>query len=438
MEILIKVSQFLLSLSILIILHELGHFVIARLFKTKVEKFYLFFNPWFSLFKIKRGETEYGVGWLPLGGYVKIAGMVDESLDKEQMKKPPQPWEFRSKSPWQRLLIMLAGVFVNLIFAFFIYIIILFSWGKQYLPTENVKYGIMCDSTALAIGLQNGDKIISVDNKKTDDFHKIFIDILLNDAKTIQIERNGKRQEIEIPQELVTSLIKGEGFISVGIPFVVHSFTDNSPGKKAGLQEGDKLVGINHKNIQFFDEFKTKLAEYKNSEVIVTVNRQGKDIDIRVQVPPSGLIGVYNSSFNDFFELKKIEYSFFQAIPAGIIKGYETIADYLKQLKLIFSPKTKAYESLGGFITIGNIFPNVWNWQSFWQITAFLSIILAVLNLLPIPALDGGHVMFVLYEIVTGRKASDKFLEYAQIVGMVILFALIIYANGNDIIRLLK
>jgi regulator of sigma E protease len=439
MEILVKAAQLLLSLSILVILHELGHFVFAKLFKTRVEKFYLFFDPWFSLFKYKKGDTEYGIGWIPLGGYVKISGMIDESMDIEQMKQPAQPYEFRAKPSYQRLLIMLGGVTVNFILALFIYASILYVWGEEYLPTKNVKYGIMCDSLALNMGLKNGDKIISVDKKEVENFAHITQNILLNSAKTIEVLRNDSVVSVNIPESLIPALIKTPYFITPRFPFFADDFMKDSPAKAAGIKKGDKIVKINSDSIVFFDQCKAILARNKNQPVLVEVLRDGKIKAVTVKVNENGLLGIRpKGDLAEFFELKEIKYSFLASIPAGINRGFSTISNYLKQFKLIFNRKTKAYESLGGFITIGRIFPGVWDWQSFWSLTAFLSIILAVMNLLPIPGLDGGHVLFLLYEMVTGRRPSDKFLEYAQIVGMIFIFALLIYANGNDIVKLFK
>jgi len=442
MTILIKILQFVLSLSILVIIHELGHFTMAKFFKTRVEKFYLFFDPWFALFKFKKGETEYGVGWLPLGGYVKISGMIDESMDKEQMKQPPQPYEFRSKTSLQRLLIMTGGVVFNFILAMVIYVLVLFAWGETYLPTANVKYGIETDSVGFAIGLRNGDKILSVDNQYIENFVQITSDIVLNNRKTIQVERNGEILNIEIPKEYIPKMLKGKGQIDPRIPFgpfIVTSFGKESPGKAAGVFIGDELVGLDSIRFTYFDEFQKYLQENKDHNIELNLLRKGENINIVVKPTALGLLGVNRTvSIDQIFELKTTKYGFFQSFPAGIAKGFKTIADYLKQFKLLFSKHTKAYESLGGFITIGNIFPGEWNWQSFWNLTAFLSIILAVMNILPIPALDGGHVMFLLYEVITGRKPSDKFLEYAQIAGMVLLLSLLIFANGNDILRLIR
>jgi regulator of sigma E protease len=438
-EIIIKAAQLILSLSILVVLHEAGHFAFARLFNTRVEKFYLFFDPWFALFKTKKGDTEYGVGWLPLGGYVKISGMIDESMDKEAMSLPPQPYEFRSKKAYQRLLIMLGGVMMNFIFAFVIYIGVLYAWGEQYLPTENAIHGIVVSETGEQIGLQNGDKIISVDNQKIDNFHKVIPTAILDNAKAIQVERNGNIVDVEISDEDLALLIKSKEVMSYRLPFnfEIESFSNKSVGKAAGLQEGDKLLAINGQKFTYYDEFQETLKANAEKEIQVTVSRNGEEKTVPVQLDEQALIGIMPTAglFSDL-EFETIKYGFFEAIPAGFKRGINTIKDYLKQFKLIFSPKTKAYESLGGFIAIGNIFPGAWDWFQFWNMTAFLSIILAVMNLLPIPALDGGHVTFLLYEIVSGRKPGDKFLEYAQIGGMIVLLTLVLYANANDIIKL--
>lgn len=443
MTILIKVLQFVMSLSILVIIHEMGHFFLAKLFKTRVEKFYLFFDPWFSLFKIKRGETEYGVGWLPLGGYVKISGMIDESMDKEQMKQPPQPYEFRSKTSWQRLLIMTGGVIFNFISAMLIYVLVLFAWGETYLPTANVKYGIVTDSVGYAIGLRNGDKILTVDNQRIENFMQITPDIVLNSRKTIQVEREGQLINIDIPKEYIPKMLKGKGQISYRIPFqtmVIKSFEKGSPAKEAGVLTGDEVIGLDSIRFVYADEFQSYLRDNNTRSVILNLKRNGAIENIAVTPTPAGLLGIgyTGTPLDQIFDLKTLRYGFLESIPAGIEKGFKTVADYLKQFKLLFSRHTKAYESLGGFITIGNIFPGVWDWQSFWNLTAFLSIILAVMNILPIPALDGGHVMFLMFEVITGRKPSDKFLEYAQIAGMILLLSLLVLANGNDILRLFR
>jgi len=441
MVVLIKAAQLILSLSILVILHEFGHFLFAKIFHCRVEKFYLFFDPWFSLFKTQRGETEYGIGWLPLGGYVKISGMIDESMDKEQMKLPPQPWEFRSKPTWQRLLIMIGGVLFNLILALALYAMILFTWGEQYLPTQNAKYGIVVSDTGREIGLKNGDKILSVDGKQVESFTKIIPTIVLEGAQTIEIQRDSQKLTLQIPKEIISKLLTDKSIIIPRIPFTckIVAFAKQSAARDAGLELEDEILSVDSTKFRFFDEFTSKLAASKDKDVNVEIRRKGSVSFHKVRIGASGVMGI-QQAYDPYgiFEFKTVHYTLLESIPAGITKGYHAVGDYLKQFKLLFSPKTKAYESLGGFIAIGNIFPSAWDWESFWNLTAFLSIILAVMNILPIPALDGGHVLFLLYEIVTGRKPSDKFLEYAQIAGMVLLFTLLLYANGNDILKLFR
>ncbi len=440
MDILIKVAQLLLSLSILVIFHEFGHYLAARIFKTRVEKFYLFFDPWFSLFKFKKGDTEYGIGWLPLGGYVKISGMIDESMDKEAMKLPPQPYEFRAKPSWQRLIIMLGGVTVNVLLAIGIYVVMLSWWGEQYLPNSEVKYGITVDTLGQKLGLQNGDKILTLDNKPVEDFFRIPATIILENVQTMQVERDSQKVDVVIPRQLIAEIVKHKSpdFISVRIPFEAADFTAGSAAKKAGMMVGDRIIGVAGQKTRYYDEFKAAILKHKSEQVNIQVLRGADTVVLAITTSDRGLIGVATKPPTAYFTFKEYHYNIFQAIPAGTVKAYEKTADYLKSLKLLFNPEVKAYESVGGFITIGSIFPSVWDWESFWSLTAFLSLMLAVLNILPIPALDGGHVMFLLYEIITGRKPSDKFMEYAQITGMVLLFALLIFANGNDIVKLFR
>ncbi len=438
MDIFIKTSQFLLSLSFLIILHELGHFIPAKLFKTKVEKFYLFFDPWFSLIKKKIGETEYGIGWLPLGGYVKISGMIDESMDKEAMKQPAQPWEFRSKPAWQRLIIMLGGVTVNLFLGIIIYGMMLFTWGEEYLPNDNVKYGVWADSIAQTIGFENGDNVVSLDDKSINKFSEITGRVLLEDVKTIQIERGGESVELQVTDAFVKAVIdnRGRPFLTPRFPFVAGKIVKDSYAEEIGIQKEDEFIGLDGEKIIYFDRFTETLQAKKGQRAKLKILRGGEEQEIDIVIPESGKLGIYPVEPNYFFDLETIQYGFWESIPAGAKKAFKVLNDYINQFKLVLSPKTGAYKSLGGFISIGNLFPPVWDWQTFWSMTALLSIILAFMNVLPIPALDGGHVLFLLYEIITGRKPHDKFMEYAQMVGMIILFALLIFVNGNDIFKL--
>jgi len=441
MDILIKVTQFFLSLSVLIIIHECGHFFTARLFKIRVEKFYLFFDPWFSLFKFKYKDTEYGIGWVPLGGYVKIAGMIDESMDKEQMKQPPQPWEFRTKPAWQRLIVMVAGVFMNILLAIGIYILLLFFIGETYLPTKNVKYGVVVDSLAYNIGLRNGDKILTVDNKYIENFKDIPLEVVFNESKTLQVQRDSAKLNIAIPEGFISNLLKTKNlsFIDYRFPFVIEDFAPTSAAKDAGMLKGDRIIAINDKSTLFYDEFKEELQKHRNDEITITVIRKEKEVKIPLKVPQTALIGVAVKDPTNFLDFKQKEYSFFQAIPAGTKKTYKTTVDYIKQFKLLFTSKeVKVSDNLGGFISIGKIFSPQWDWVHFWSITAFLSIILAFMNILPIPALDGGHVIFIFYEIITRRKPNEKFLEYAQYTGLIILLGLVLFANINDVLRLFK
>lgn len=379
MDILIKLLQFILSLSLLVIVHEFGHFLFARIFKTRVEKFYLFFNPWFSLFKFRKGETEYGIGWIPFGGYVKISGMIDESMDTDQMKQPVQPYEFRAKPAWQRLLIMVGGVVMNIVLALLIYIGMSWAWGKTYLDNRNVKYGYAYGELAKRIGFRDGDRIVDINGKPLDD------------------------------------------------------------AAKAGFMAGDTLVSLNGEPMRYFDQYRRAFGQFKGDTVHVSVMRDSagitKLLTLPVRVSDDGLIGVELTPPDRLLSLSTRNYTFWQAIPAGVRRTGEEIGSYAKQIKLMFTPETEAYKSLGGLIAIGSIFPDHWSWIQFWHITAFLSIVLAIMNILPIPALDGGHVLFLLVEVVTGRRPSDKFLERAQMAGLMILLALLIFANGNDIYR---
>jgi regulator of sigma E protease len=438
----LQAGQLILSLSILVVMHELGHFIPAKIFKCRVEKFYLFFDPWFALFKKKVGETEYGIGWLPLGGYVKIAGMVDESMDKEQLKQPPQDWEFRSKPAWQRLIIMIGGVTVNVLLAFVIYAMILFTWGETKLPVKNVTNGIWTiDSTSTDLGLKTGDKIMAVNNKPVAYFEDLNAQLLL--GETITVEREGQQQDINIPVNFIEKIVeKGKRTLLVfpRIPAIVAEIADTSNALKAGLKVKDRIAGIDNHDIRYFDEIKPLLENRKGDTILLKVLRDGKPVVLKTLVSKDGAIGFYPMlpGLDDLRQMKEYEfekrsYGFFESFPAGVKKAVEKLTFYVQQFKKILNPKTGAYKGIGGFKSMGSIFPKYeWNWEAFWNITAFFSIVLAFMNLLPIPALDGGHVVFTLYEMLTGRKPSEKFLEYAQIVGMVLLFGLIIYANGND------
>lgn len=440
MIILIKALQLILSLSILVIVHEFGHFIAARIFRTKVEKFYLFFDWGFSLFKFKKGETEYGIGWLPLGGYVKIAGMVDESMDKEQMKLPAQPWEFRSKPAWQRLIIMMGGIIMNVILGIFIYSMILFAWGEEYIPVSKMQNGITVDSTGLKMGLLNGDKIISVDGKSVEKLNDVFAKIVFDGAKVIQVERAGQVTDITIASGSLKEIIataKGD-LINPRIPFFVDSLEPNGGAAKAMLKPNDQIIGIDGNSFAFFDLAKPYISAHKGKTVAITYLRNGDTLTSPVSISAEGTIGVYPVAPDKLYGTKKFEYGFWASFPAGYNKTWTTLGNYVKQFKLIFSPEVQGYKQIGGFITMGKVMSPTWDWQSFWSFSAFLSIALAFMNFLPIPALDGGHVLFTLYEMVTRRKPSDKFLEYAQVVGMVFLLALMIFANGNDIVKLFR
>ena len=444
MEILIKALQLILSLSILVVLHELGHFLPAKYFKTKVEKFYLFFDPWFSVFKKRIGDTEYGVGWLPLGGYVKIAGMIDESMDKEQMKKPPQDWEFRAKPAWQRLIIMVGGVVVNLLLGVFIYSMTLYTYGDKYLSNENLVDGVWCvDNLSSELGFQNGDKILRVDKNQVERFSSILEKML--GAQSVTINRQGSEMDIILPDNFIEKLIDNEKSMLFypRIPAIISSFIENSNCEAAGFMPLDQIIRINDVEIKYHDEVSAILSNFKDSTVLIKVLRDGDETELTTSVNSDGTIGYYPAllSLNQLeeyqvYEMTSQTYSLLASFPAGLNKAIDKLSGYIDQFKLILNPDSGAYKGVGGFGAIGSLFPAQWDWERFWNLTAFLSLMLAFLNILPIPALDGGHVVFLLYEIVVGRPAPEKFMENAQVVGMLILLALVIYANGNDIIKL--
>ena len=438
MEVLIKIIQFFMSLSLLVAIHEFGHFIVARMFKIRVEKFYIFFDPWFSLFKFKRGDTEYGMGWVPLGGYVKIAGMIDESMDLEQMKAPVQPWEFRAKPAWQRFCVMVAGVVMNVLLAILIYSGVRYVWGESYMANADAKWGYEFNEAAERMGFRDGDKVLSVDGEELDAVGDLRSMLLLTEGdREVVVVRGGEQMTLNIPFDEMLAMRRNreyEDLYTLRVPFIIDSIASESAAH-AGLRVGDEVVACNeHENVSATTMTTSLLKQYSGDTVTLRVLRAGAEQELRVPVDADGKIGVMLKT--DLFQPRTREFTLLQAIPAGVSLAGETIADYWEQLKLIFQPKTKMYEELGGFISIGKIFPSEWNWLQFWTMTAFLSIILAVMNILPIPGLDGGHALFTLWEIITGRKASDKFLEVMQYIGLAILFVLLVYANGNDIYRL--
>ncbi len=433
---LVKALQLIVSLSILVLIHELGHFLFARIFKTRVEKFYLFFNPWFTIFKFKpkNSETEYGLGWLPLGGYCKISGMIDESMDKEAMKQPPQPYEFRSKSAGQRLLIMTGGVLFNFLLAVLIYSMILFTWGDTYLPLKNMKMGMEFSEPYKNIGFQDGDILLRADGVELDRLDNSTL-LAVTGGKIVTVLRNGVETTILIPKDMMQRFMDyKKGFANSRYPLVVKDLTNKtSPAALAGLQPGDSIVSVNGKITPTFFDVAEQLLEMKGQEIVLGFYRNKVEMSTPVKVDTLGKIGVFVMLDTELYTTVTKTYGFFQSFPAGIQLGVKTLKGYVGGMKYVFTKEGAS--SLGGFGAIGNLFPAEWNWFAFWMTTAFLSIILAFMNILPIPALDGGHVLFLLYEVITRRKPSDKFMEYAQVAGMILLFGIILYANGNDIFR---
>ncbi|NVJ63312.1 MAG: RIP metalloprotease RseP [Flavobacteriaceae bacterium] len=445
--IIIQAIQFFMSLSLLIILHELGHFIPAKIFKTRVEKFYLFFDVKFSLFKKKIGDTVYGIGWLPLGGYVKISGMIDESMDVEAMKEEPKPWEFRSKPAWQRLIIMTGGVLVNFILAVVIYIGMAYSYGEQFIANESVKDGVYVAYPEIGdqLGIQTGDKIIAVDGEPIERFSQIFMEIV--NGNEITIDRDGQLITQEIPVDFISTLLEDQEkarFLSFRQPFVIGEVASDSANASAGLEAGDQFISINGQPSYYVDQAKELLDQNKGGQITALVEDQnGARRNVTLSVNDEGKIGIAFKLLTmeeyqerGIFEVETKKYSLVESIPVGIDKGVSTLSGYVKQVKKIVNPETGAYKGVGGFAAIGGLFPDTWNWEAFWGTTALISIILAFMNILPIPALDGGHVMFLLYEMISGRKPSDKFLEYAQLVGFVLLLGLLVFANGNDLYKL--
>lgn len=432
----VKAIQLILSLSILIVLHELGHFIPAKLFKTRVEKFYLFFDVKFSLFKKKIGETVYGIGWLPLGGYVKIAGMIDESMDKEQMAGPPQPWEFRSKPAWQRLIIMLGGVTVNIIVGIIIYICLFYSNGQKILTNENLPNGFSVSQDFKKLGFQDGDYILKVNGEDFENVDRINHDIFLRDVKNITVKhQNGESNTISLPENIEMDLFKKgerEPFSPLRQP-IIDTILPEYPAANSDLKVGDKVIAINGLPVNSFRRMSEIISENKNKEMQFTVDRNNEEKHIVLKADENGKLGINNFAKEYTNSFQQIDYSFGESIGGGINYGYNILRDYIAQFKFVFT--STGATQIGGFGAIGNLFPDAWNWGKFWETTAFISIILAFMNILPIPALDGGHVMFLLYEIITGRKPNDKFMEYAQMVGFFILIALVLFANGNDIYR---
>lgn len=433
---LIKALQLMLSLSILVLVHEFGHFIFARLFKVRVEKFYLFFDPWFALFryKPKHSETEYGIGWLPLGGYCKISGMIDESMDKEAMAQPPKPYEFRSKPAGQRLLIMIGGVLFNFLLALFIYSMILFHWGDTYLPLKNMKMGMDYSETFHNIGFQDGDILLKADAVPLERFGEDCVRSVI-EAKTVTVLRDGKETVIPIPDDLMQRLLRDKkGFASLRFPMIVRSLPDSTAAAaRAGLQPGDSILSVNNEATPTFTDAVIAFNKLRNQEIRLGISRAGVRDTLTMQVDSLGKIGVAVVPPAEIYEMVTLKYNFFQSFPAGVEKGVNTLTGYMNDMKYVFTKEGAS--NLGGFGAIGSLFPATWDWELFWERTAWLSVILAFMNIIPIPALDGGHVMFLLYEVIARRKPSDKFLEYAQMAGMAFLFALLLFANGNDLFR---
>ena len=432
---LIKALQLFLCLSILVVVHEFGHFIFARLFKVRVEKFYLFFDPWFRLFKFKpkNSDTEYGIGWLPLGGYCKIAGMIDESMDREQMAKPPQPYEFRSKPAFSRFMIMFGGVLFNFLLALIIYSAVLMAWGDSYLPLRNAQMGMDFSEPAIEMGFRDGDILFSADGVELERYDENLLRIIA-ESKQVSVLRNGEEVSVTIPDDFMQRLMRArQGFAAFRTPMVVDQVIGKSFAEQAGLQSGDSIVAVNDLSTLTVYDVMAELSKNKNASVEMIFYRQGQIMETRVQTDSLGKTGFRMKAITDIYPVETIHYSFFESIPAGIKKGVGTLTGYVNDFQYVFTKEGAS--SLGGFGTIGSIFPYPFDAKKFWEVTAFISIILAFMNILPIPALDGGHIMFLLYEVVTRRKPNEKVMEYVTMAGMIFVFALIIYANLNDILR---
>jgi len=434
-------AQFILALAILITIHEFGHFLAARAFKTRVEKFYLFFNPWFSIFKKKIGDTEWGLGWLPLGGYVKISGMIDESMDTEQLKQEPQPWEFRSKPAWQRLIIMLGGIIVNLIFGYLVYILVLWYYGDKYYDANLDGRGYQYGEVMRKYGFENGDVILTMGGKDVRNLIDVTKGVMLRGERNFQVQKtDGSVASIKLPKKVDDEIFQAAGMdvVSARIQVIVDSVTPKSGAFNAGLLKGDRIVSVNNTEIAYFDEFQRELKQYKNSNIDLGVIRADELLVLNVAVDSNSRLGFSpNTEFEDHgFKMITDKYSFSQAFSTGLSKGHFTLTDYVAQFKFVFTKKGAS--QLGGFISIAKIYDSKWNWYRFWVNTAMISFILAFMNLLPIPALDGGHVLFLSVEMITGKTLPQKFLEYAQMVGIILLLALMLYANGNDVVGLFK
>ena len=436
-----KTAQFILSFSIIVVLHELGHFIPARLFGARVEKFYLFFNPGFSLWKKKIGDTEYGLGWIPFGGYVKISGMIDESMDKEQMNKAPESFELRSKPAYQRLIVMLGGVIVNVILAIVIFIGIAWFWGDDFLPAKNLSYGIHPTEISKKMGLQDGDIIVALDQKELKDFFELESKIVLEDPKTIQVKRGDSVLSLSIPTTIAAELMNANNttaFVVPLIPVIVDSIGKSAVVVEGSFQKNDTLLSINGQSIQFQHEFIEVKKKYSDSLVTILAKRGMDTVKIRTLINNKAQLGLFVKLPMQLFKTEHQAYSFVEAIPTGIQRCFTTLDNYVNGIKQIFTGKVNPNDSLGSLISIGNTFPSQWDWERFWTLTAVFSIVLGFMNVLPIPALDGGHALFILFEMITGRKPSDKFMEYAQIAGMILMFGLMLYALGLDFWRLFK